>query len=219
MPAQVALIPDERKSVNVHSEKQGSVFIVDDDALVRRSLQATLSLAGFNVVQFASAQQFLAQTTPDQSGCVLADVRMPGMDGLTLQEELFKRHSSMSVIIITGHADVPLAVRAMKAGALDVLEKPFSNEKLIARVNSALAIASDKATEASFRDRLSQKLQMLSDRERDVLKLVVEGYSNREIAQALAISQRTVDIHRARVMEKLEAGSLAELVRMTASIL
>jgi two-component system response regulator FixJ len=125
----------------------------------------------------------------------------------------------MSVIIITGHADVPLAVRAMRAGALDVLEKPFSNEKLIARVNSALAIASDKATEASFRDRLSQKLQMLSDRERDVLKLVVEGYSNREIAQALAISQRTVDIHRARVMEKLEAGSLAELVRMTASIL
>ena len=206
--------------MSVYSEKQGdTVFVVDDDALVRRSLEATLSLAGFRVVQFASAQQFLAQITPGQSGCVLADIRMPGMDGLTLQEELSRRYSSMPVIIITGHADVPLAVRAMKAGALDVLEKPFSNEKLIAQVKSALAIAADKAAEASLRERLSQRLQMLSARERDVWKLVVEGYSNREIAGALAISPRTVDIHRARVMEKLGAESLAELVRMTATSL
>jgi two-component system response regulator FixJ len=205
--------------VSVYPEKQSdTVFVVDDDALVRRSLEATLSLAGFRVVQFASAQQFLAQIAPYQSGCVLADIRMPGMDGLTLQEELSKRHTSMSVIIITGHADVPLTVRAMRAGALDVLEKPFSNEKLIAQVKSALAIAADRATEASLRERLAHKLQMLSDRERDVLKLVVEGYSNREIARALAISPRTVDIHRARVMEKLGAGSLAELVRMTVII-
>ena len=206
--------------MSVYSKKpDGTVFVVDDDALVRRSLQATLSLAGFSVVQFACAQQFLAQIAPYQSGCVLADIRMPGMDGLTLQEELSKQHASLSVIIITGHADVPLAVRAMKAGALDVLEKPFSNEKLIAQVSSALAIAADRATEASLRGRLSQKLQTLSDRERGVLKLVVEGNSNREIAKALAISPRTVDIHRARVMEKLGAGSLAELVRMTAAIL
>lgn len=205
--------------MSVYPEKQSdTVFVVDDDALVRRSLEATLSLAGFRVVQFASAQQFLAQIAPYQSGCVLADIRMPGMDGLTLQEELSKRHTSMSVIIITGHADVPLTVRAMRAGALDVLEKPFSNEKLIAQVKSALAIAADRATEASLRERLAHKLQMLSDRERDVLKLVVEGYSNREIARALAISPRTVDIHRARVMEKLGAGSLAELVRMTVII-
>jgi two-component system response regulator FixJ len=196
-----------------------TVFVVDDDALVRRSLEATLSLAGFKVVQFVSAQQFLAQITPSQLGCVLADIRMPGMDGLALQEELSKRHASMPVIIITGHADVSLAVRAMKAGALDVLEKPFSNEKLITQVKSALAVAADKATEASLRERRSQKLQALSDRERDVLKLIVEGYSNREIATALAISPRTVDIHRARVMEKLGAGSLAELVRMTVTIL
>jgi two-component system response regulator FixJ len=205
--------------VSVYSEKQSdTVFVVDDDALVRRSLEATLSLAGFRVVQFASAQQFLAQTTPDQSGCVLVDMRMPGMDGLALQEELSRRHTSMSVIIITGHADVPLAVRAMRAGALDVLEKPFSNEKLITQVKSALAIAADKATEASLRERRSQKLRTLSDRERDVLKLIVEGHSNREIATALAISPRTVDVHRSRVMEKLGAGSLAELVRMTVTI-
>jgi len=206
--------------VSVYPEKpRETVFVVDDDALVRRSLEVTLSLAGFRIVQFASAQHFLAQIAPDQSGCVVVDIRMPGMDGLALQEELSRRHAFMSVIIITGHADVPLAVRAMRAGAVDVLQKPISNEKLIAQIKSALAISAEKATEASLREKLSQKLKMLSDRERDVLRLVVEGYSNRKIAGALAISPRTVDIHRARVMEKLDAGSLAELVRMTATIL
>jgi two-component system response regulator FixJ len=206
--------------VSVSSEKQSDVvFVVDDDALIRRSLEATLSLAGFKVVQFASAQQFLTQVAPRQSGCVLVDIRMPGMDGLTFQEELSRRQASLSVIIITGHADVSLAVRAMKGGALDVLEKPFSTERLIAQVKAALAISTDKASEASIREKLSQKLQMLSDRERDVLKLVVKGHSNRAIAGMLAISPRTVDIHRARVMEKLNAQSLAELVRMTAPIL
>jgi two-component system response regulator FixJ len=206
--------------VSVYPEKQReTVFVVDDDALVRRSLEVTLSLAGFRIVQFASAQHFLAQIAPDQSGCVVVDIRMPGMDGLALQEELSRRHAFMSVIIITGHADVPLAVRAMRAGAVDVLQKPISNEKLIAQIKSALAISAEKATEASLREKLSQKLKMLSDRERDVLRLVVEGYPNREIARTLAISPRTVDIHRARVMEKLDAGSLAELVRMTATIL
>jgi two-component system response regulator FixJ len=206
--------------VSVYPEKpRETVFVVDDDALVRRSLEVTLSLAGFRIVQFASAQHFLAQIAPDQSGCVVVDIRMPGMDGLALQEELSRRHAFMSVIIITGHADVPLAVRAMRAGAVDVLQKPISNEKLIAQIKSALAISAEKATEASLREKLSQKLKMLSDRERDVLRLVVEGYPNREIARTLAISPRTVDIHRARVMEKLDAGSLAELVRMTATIL
>lgn len=206
--------------MSVYPEKpRETVFVVDDDALVRRSLEVTLSLAGFRIVQFASAQHFLAQIAPDQSGCVVVDIRMPGMDGLALQEELSRRHAFMSVIIITGHADVPLAVRAMRAGAVDVLQKPISNEKLIAQIKSALAISAEKATEASLREKLSQKLKMLSDRERDVLRLVVEGYPNREIARALAISPRTVDIHRARVMEKLDAGSLAELVRMTAAIL
>lgn len=206
--------------MSVYPEKpRETVFVVDDDAFVRRSLEVTLSLAGFRIVQFASAQHFLAQIAPDQSGCVVVDIRMPGMDGLALQEELSRRHAFMSVIIITGHADVPLAVRAMRAGAVDVLQKPISNEKLIAQIKSALAISAEKATEASLREKLSQKLKMLSDRERDVLRLVVEGYPNREIARTLAISPRTVDIHRARVMEKLDAGSLAELVRMTATIL
>jgi FixJ family two-component response regulator len=206
--------------VGLNSEQPNdTVIIVDDDALVRRSLEVTLSLAGFRVLQFASAEQFLAHIGPGQSGCVLLDMNMPGMDGLTLQEELSSRRSLMSVIIITGHADVPLAVRAVKAGALDVLEKPFSNEKLIAQVRSALVIAANKANQASLRERFLQKVQSLSSREQDVMKLVVEGYSNREIAIALAISARTVDIHRARVMEKLEAKNLAELVRMAGTIL
>jgi two-component system response regulator FixJ len=177
-------------------------------------LEATLSLAGFRVLQFASAQQFLAHADPSLPGCVLIDIRMPGMDGLALQKELSSRHPSKAAIIITGYADVPLAVRAIKGGALDVLEKPFSNEKLIARVKAALAAAADKASQVSLRERHSQKLQNLSSRERDVMNLVVEGRSSKEIATALAISPRTVDIHRARVMKKMEVRGLAELVRM-----
>ena len=196
-----------------------TVYVVDDDGLVRRSLETSLSLAGFRVVQFASAQQFLTHIDPSQAGCVLVDIRMPGMNGLALQEELSKRHPSKPVIIITGHANVPLTVRAVREGALDVLEKPFTNERLIALVKSALEIAASRVIEASRREGLLRKLQSLSSRERDVMDLIVEGYSNKKVATALAISPRTVDIHRARVMEKLEAGSLAELVRMTVEIL
>jgi len=196
-----------------------TVYVVDDDGLVRRSLETSLSLAGFRVVQFASAQQFLTHIDPSQAGCVLVDIRMPGMNGLALQEELSKRHPSKPVIIITGHANVPLTVRAVREGALDVLEKPFTNERLIALVKSALEIAASRVIEASRREGLLRKLQSLSSRERDVMDLIVEGYSNKKVATALAISPRTVDIHRARVMEKLEAGSLAELVRMTVAIL
>jgi two-component system response regulator FixJ len=195
-------------------ELNGTVFVVDDDAIVRRSLQAILGLAGFNVVQFASAPLFLAHSHPSQSGCALVDMRMPEMDGLELQEELFARCPFISVIIITGHADVPLAVRAVKSGALDVLEKPFSNEKLVAQVKAALAISAAKASAAQGKNRLQQKFRRLSNRERDVMNLVVEGRSNKEIATALNLSPRTVDIHRARVMDKLGAESVVELVRM-----
>jgi len=141
-------------------------------------------------------------------------MRMPEMDGLELQEELAAKCPFMSVIIITGHADVPLAVRAVKSGALDVLEKPFGNEKLLAQVSAALAISAAKVSTAQRKSDLERKLRKLSNRERDVMNLVVEGHSNREIAAALDLSPRTVDIHRARVMKKLEAESVVELVRM-----
>jgi two-component system response regulator FixJ len=141
-------------------------------------------------------------------------MRMPEMDGLELQEELAAKCPFMSVIIITGHADVPLAVRAVKSGALDVLEKPFGNEKLLAQVSAALAISAAKVSTAQRKSDLERKLRKLSNRERDVMNLVVEGRSNREIAAALDLSPRTVDIHRARVMKKLEAESVVDLVRM-----
>ena len=197
-----------------YGEPSRTVFIVDDDAMVRRSLQVTLGLAGFDVVQFASARQFLEHSHPSQSGCALVDMRMPEMDGLELQEELTARCPFMSVIIITGHADVPLAVRAVKSGALDVLEKPFGNEKLLAQVKAALAISTAKVSNAQRKRDLERKFRKLSNRERDVMKLVVEGYSNRDIAVALDLSPRTVDVHRARVMKKVGAESVVELVRM-----
>lgn len=195
-----------------------TVFVVDDDALVRRSLYATLSLVGFKVIQFASAEQFLMHVNPAQSGCVLVDMRMPGMDGLALQEQLANRNSTMAVIIITGHADIPIAVRAMRAGAFDVLEKPFNNKALISQVKSALAVAAERTRLASTKSKLSLKLESLSRRERDVLNLVVEGYTNRETAAALAISSRTVDKHRARIMVKLKVENLAELVKLVVAI-
>ena len=204
----------EVPSVPYSGEPNRTVFVVDDDATVRRALQANLGLAGFDVVQFASARQFLEHSCPSQSGCALVDMRMPEMDGLELQEELAAKCPFMSVIIITGHADVPLAVRAVKSGALDVLEKPFGNEKLLAQVSAALAISAAKVSTTQRKSDLERKLRKLSNRERDVMNLVVEGRSNREIAAALDLSPRTVDIHRARVMKKLEAESVVELVRM-----
>ena len=192
----------------------GVVFVVDDDAIVRRSLQATLGLAGFDVVQFASARQFLAYSHPSQSGCALVDMRMPEMDGLELQEELIARCPLMSVIIITGHADVPLVVRAVKSGALDVLEKPFGNEKLVRQVKAALALSAEKVSISQRKSQLDLKLRRLSGRERHVMNLVVAGRSNKEIAAELDLSPRTVDIHRARVMRKLGAESVVELVRL-----
>lgn len=195
-------------------EPNRTVFVVDDDAIVRRSLQATLGLAGFYVVQFASARQFLEHSRPSQSGCALVDLRMPEMDGLELQKELAAKCPLISVIIITGHADVPLAVRAVKSGALDVLEKPFGNEKLLAQVSAALATSAAKVSTAQRKSDLERKLRKLSNRERDVMNLVVEGHSNKEIATVLGLSPRTVDIHRARVMKKLGAECTVELVRM-----
>lgn len=195
-----------------------TVFIVDDDPLVRSALEITLTLAGLKAVKFASAQQFLAHVTAEHSGCVLTDIRMPGIDGLELQEQLARRNTCMSVLVMTGHADVPLAVRAMKAGALDILEKPFKNELLIEKVQAALALARQKSEQASQRDSIAARYESLSERERDVLKLVVAGKSSKEIGRDLDISPRTVDIHRSNLMEKMQAETLVALVHMTGII-
>jgi two-component system response regulator FixJ len=195
-----------------------TVFVVDDDPDVRDSLSVLLSSANFQVETFESARAFLASNAFNRAGCLVADVRMPDMDGLELQEEIGKRRSKLPVIIITGHGDVPLAVRAMKAGAVDFLEKPFEEERLIGAIRRALTAHSEMQSQAKVVEAVSARIAQLTGREREVLSLVVAGRANKEIARALNISPRTVEIHRAHVMEKMEADSLAELVRLTMRI-
>jgi two-component system response regulator FixJ len=200
------------------AQYSGTVFIVDDDPLIRASLEATLTSVGIRAEKFASAEQFLVYAGHHQTGCLLVDIRMPGMDGLELQEELLRRNVPVSVIIMTGHADVPLAVRAMKSGALDILEKPFKRETLLSKISVALAIANEKFARLEQAEAIQAKVLTLTLRERQVVKLLAAGQSNKEIARTLNLSSRTVEIHRARAMEKLEVDNLPALVIMSANI-
>jgi two-component system response regulator FixJ len=185
---------------------------VDDDAGVRRSLRALLESAGFKVLDFPSAIEFLAG---DQSrgSCLIADIRMPKMNGLDLQEELVRRGSHLPVIIITGHGDVPLAVRAMKAGAIDFIEKPFDDDRLLASIKKALHVGTRKRNLAQEASSANELLSQLTPREIEVLEKLVAGHSNKLVARELNISARTVEVHRARIMDKLQARSLSDLVR------
>jgi two-component system response regulator FixJ len=189
------------------------VFVVDDDAAVRDSVCALLESAGLRGEPYDSAGAFLAAYGPDRQGCVIADIRMPDMDGLQLQAELVRREAALPVIVVTGHADVPLAVRAMKAGAIDFIEKPFDDQVLIDSVRRALAQAVDAREQSSAAQAATSRIATLSARERQVLELLVAGRANKIIAHELAISPRTVEIHRAHVMEKMAARSLSDLVR------
>jgi two-component system response regulator FixJ len=193
------------------------VFVIDDDPGMRDSLKTLLETSGYQVRAHESAVVFLAGDGPSARGCVLSDVRMPDMDGLQLQQELKARGAKLPVILMTGHADVPLAVSAMKAGAIDFLEKPFDEAALVSSVNRALEEAQKAdATEASTKA-VHGRLAQLTAREKQVLDLLVAGRPNKIIAYELSISPRTVEIHRARVMDKMAARSLADLVRMSLS--
>jgi len=192
------------------------ICIVDDDESVRESLSELLEAADYVVETYGSAIKFLASAALQTCNCLVADIRMPEMDGLSLQEELNKRGHKFPVIIITGHGDVPLAVRAMKAGAVDFLEKPFKEETLLASVERALAPKPVGATRAAD-PAVQSRMQQLTDREREVLDLVVAGLPNKVIGQKLSISFRTVEIHRSRVLSKMQAANVAELVRMVLS--
>ena len=190
------------------------VNVVDDDESVRRSLQTLLEEVGIAVATFPSAEAFLQELREDSRGCILLDVRMPGMSGLDLQEYLANRHIQLPVIIITGHGDVPMAVRAMKAGALDFIEKPFNDEALLDSIRRALALAVEQRSLQARQAEVATRLALLTPREHEVMEMVADGRSNKEIANALGVSAKTVEAHRARVMEKTGARSLAELVRM-----
>lgn len=189
------------------------VHIVDDDEAMRDSLQALLQGAGFSCAVYPSAAAFLADGAR-AAGCALVDVRMPGMDGLTLLREIAARHADIGVVIMTGFADVPLAVKAMREGAIDFVEKPAAREVLIDAVRRAF----DKATQAAAGDEgkreAAARFERLTEREREVLELLVMGDANKVVAHKLGISPRTVEIHRGRLMEKTQAKNLAELVRM-----
>ncbi len=191
-----------------------TIFVIDDDDAARDSLIYLLRTEGLTSRSFASAQSFLDQLHKDQHGCIVTDVRMPGMDGIALVQALSEIGCVMPIIVITGHADVPLAVEAMKAGVADFIEKPFESDTILRAVRSALEVATSRDAVETRRIAIDRRHATLTDRERQVLNKVVDGLSNKEIAQELGISFRTVEIYRANVMSKMQADSLSELVRM-----
>jgi FixJ family two-component response regulator len=191
-----------------------AVFIVDDDDAVRRFLSGLIESVDLRVEAYASAQDFLAAYEPGRPGCLVLDVRMPEMSGLELQRELTNRAIDLPVIILTGHGNVQVAVHAMKAGAIDFVEKPFDNEFLLDRIQKAVTESLRAGSERARRNEISERMQLLTPRERQVLDLVVAGETNKGVARHLDISEKTVEIHRAKVMRKMQAKSLADLVKM-----
>jgi two-component system, LuxR family, response regulator FixJ len=195
-------------------EAETKVFVVDDDDAARESLGALLASHGYSVVTFPSALHFLAKADRNVGGCLIADVRMPEMDGLELQEKAAADFPDLAVIIITGHGDVPIAVRAMKAGAVDFIEKPFLEDVIVESVGRAIEHAAQSRSHFLDTGAAMSRLQLLTPREREVLDGLVAGLPNKTIGYDLGISARTVEIHRARVMEKMQARSLSALVRL-----
>jgi two-component system response regulator FixJ len=194
--------------------RRGKVYVIDDDEAMRDSLDFLLGSADFNVTLFESAQHFLDALSSADFGCVVSDIRMPGIDGIELLQRLKARRSSFPVLIMTGHGDVPLAVEAMKLGAVDFLEKPFEDDRLIGMIDSALKQAESGArSEAATLD-IVARVEGLSPRERQVMEGLVAGLSNKQIAREYDISPRTIEVYRANVMTKMQANSLSELVRL-----
>jgi len=200
------------------TQQRPMVFVVDDDPSVRSSLSLLLDSVGLAVECFSSAVEFLEAYDADRPGCLLLDIRLPVTSGLGLQDQLGSMRSILPIIFLTGHADVPLAVRAMQAGAFDFMEKPFNDQELIDRTHAALEQDARNREELKQRRIIVDRLARLTAREQQVMKLVVDGEANKVVADRLGISERTVEIHRARVMEKMHATSLAHLVRMWLSV-
>lgn len=198
----------------ISPSREPTVFIVDDEADIRDALRLLLNSVGLNVETFGSAREFLETYNPDQPGCLVLDVRMPGMCGPELQEKLHAKQVHIPIIIITGYGDVPTAVRTMKAGAIDVIEKPFNDQTLLDRVQQALEQDQRQREEQHEREEISIRLARLTSRERDVVEGVVAGKLNKVIAADLGLSTRTVEVHRSRIMKKTQSDSVPTLVRM-----
>jgi two-component system, LuxR family, response regulator FixJ len=194
--------------------KDAVIFVVDDDDAARDSLAILLDSAGYAVETFASGTSFLERARSLPLGCALVDIRMPELGGLELQDALKERHIDIPIIFVTGHADVPVAVRAMRAGAIDFVEKPFTADVILAGVERGLKYAAARQHVSAAAATARSRLERLTDRERDVFGQLVQGHPNKVIAANLDISPRTVEIHRSRVLDKMEARSLSDLVRM-----
>ena len=191
-----------------------TVFLVDDDEAIRHSASFMLRHAGFAVKTYPDGISFLEQVSEENAGCILLDVRMPGMDGLAVQNALNSRGINMPVIILTGHGDVPVAVEAMKGGAVEFLEKPYEKKALVSAIESAFVLLDNQSADDKRSVEAKAKLTSLTPREMEVLESLVAGLTNKGVAQALSISPRTVEIHRAHMMEKLQAESLSSALRI-----
>jgi RNA polymerase sigma factor (sigma-70 family) len=196
----------------------GTVFVVDDDASTRKALARLCMSAGLRVKTFECAGDFLQAGVPERPACVVLDVRMPGLSGLDLQSEMAARRIQTPVMFITGHGDIPTTVRAMKAGAVDFLTKPFQEQDVLALIQSALGKDASQGDVLAERDLINNRLQELTPREREVFAWVVKGLLNKQIAAELGTSEQTIKVHRSRVMDKMKVSSVAELVQLAVKI-
>jgi two-component system response regulator FixJ len=197
---------------------QQTVFIVDDEAAIRKSLKLLIEMLGVSVRTFPSAAGYLDAYQPGDAGCLILDLRMPWMNGLELQQELIRRGFDMPAIVLTGFGDVPSAIRALKSGAFEFLEKPVDDDVLIDHVRRALALDAQRRRQRSEHDTVRERIERLTPREREVLGLVVEGLSSKEIGHKLRVSCKTVEAHRARIMKKMETESVVDLVRVVVAV-
>jgi two-component system response regulator FixJ len=195
-----------------------TVYVVDDDDGMRRALSLLLNTVGYKIAAFASPVEFLDKFKPDIAGCLLLDIRMPGMSGLELQQHLNRMGSMLPVIFITGHGDVPMAVQAMKEGAFEFVQKPFRDQDLLDRINHALEQDRENRSTLARRADVVHRVDSLTPREKQVMAMVVDGAANKVVAIDLGLSERTVEIHRAKVMEKMGARSVAHLVKLQMSL-
>jgi FixJ family two-component response regulator len=203
-------------SVNnpVNQDGRPTVFVVDDDASVREAVRSLLRSVGLSVETFGTAQEFLSNPRNSAPGCLVLDVRLPGIGGLELQHQLAERNLHVPIIFITGHGDIPMSVRAIKAGAVEVLTKPFRDQDLLDAVNQAIEQDRRAREQRAEIAELRRRYEGLSRREQEVMGLVVRGFPNKQIAGTLGTSEATIKLHRARSIQKMQAGSLADLIRM-----